>query len=475
MLDWLLLRGSLIALCILANAFFVAAEFALISVRETRIQHLVTRKRPAARAALRLKREIDQVLPAVQLGVTLANLVLGGVGEPTLAAAIEHRLQHVSSRSAIGMWEAAHPQWIAHGVAVPVAFCAITFLEVVLGELVPKSLALQRTERIALAVAGPVDIFIRITKPVVTLLNNSAGIVLRLFRAPLRGETGAAHSPEELKMMVTATRRLGLLPEYQEEITKRALELSEVSAGAVMTPRTRIFALPADMPLEQATARIVEEEHSRVPVYDPERGADAFVGVVYAKDLFRLTHFRGVAMSMGHLRSSGLVLRQVMRDVLVVLETKPVLELLEEFRARRRQMAIVVDEFGSTLGLVTAEDALEQLVGDLEDEHDTGKPNLSLANGSLVLDGSITLRDMASQLRWELPRTPGVETLAGLLLAHFGHIPEVGEAVDLDGRRFEIMSMDRHRIARVRVDIAASLSSGSDQLINGEQLGSVAA
>lgn len=452
MLDWLLLRGSLIAFCILANAFFVAAEFALISVRETRIQHLVARKRPAARTAQRLKREIDQVLPAVQLGVTLANLVLGGVGEPTLAEAIEHSLHRLSPHSVLGQWELAHSQWIAHGIAIPLAFCLITFLEVVLGELVPKSLALQRTERIALAVAGPVDIFIRMTRPVVNLLNHSAGAVLKMFRAPLQGETGVAHSPEELKMMVAATRRLGLLPDYQEEIVRQALDLAEVSASAVMTPRTRIFALPADMPLELATARIVEEEHSRVPVYDPERGVDAFVGVVYAKDLFRLTHFRGVAMSLGHLRSSGLTLRQVMRDVMVVPETKPVLELLEEFRARRRQMAIVVDEFGSTLGLVTAEDALEQLVGELEDEHDTGKPNLSLANGSLVLDGSLSLRDMASQLRWELPKTPGVETLAGLMLARLGHIPEPGEAVEVEGRRFEVVGMDRHRIARVRVE-----------------------
>ncbi len=475
MLDWLLLRGSLIALCILANAFFVAAEFALVSVRETRMEHLVARKRPAARTALRLKREIDQVLPAVQLGVTLANLVLGGVGEPTVALALEHRLMAVPPHSTLGLWETAHPMWIAHGIAVPLAFCLITFLEVVLGELVPKSLALQRTERIALAVAGPVDIFIRISKPVVSLLNGSAGLVLKLFRAPLGGETGAAHSPEELKMMTSATRRLGLLPMYQEEIVHRALELRDVSASAVMTPRTRIFALPADMSLEEATARIVEEEHSRVPVYDPERGTEAFIGVVYAKDLFRLTHFRGVAMSLGHLRSSGLTLRQVMRDVLVVPETKPVLELLEEFRARRRQMAIVVDEFGSTLGLVTAEDAVEQLVGELEDEFDTGKPTVTLANGSVVLDGSITLRDLTMQLRWDLPKAQGVETLAGLLLAQFGHIPQVGESVQMETRRFEVVAMDRHRIARVRMDPVAEGSAADAEAPSSSVTSGVAA
>lgn len=461
MLDWLLLRGSLIALCILANSFFVAAEFALVSVRETRIQHLLARNRPAARTALRLKHNIDEVLPAVQLGVTLANLILGGLGEPAIAAGMERLLHRLPQTR----WETAHPLIVAHSCAVVLAFGCITYLEVVLGEIVPKSLALQRAERIALAVAGPVDLFIRMTRPVVRLLNVSAAVVLKLFRAPLRGEAGA-HSPEELKLMTSATRRLGLLPIYQEEIVHRALELGEVSASEIMTPRTRIFSLPSDMPLEIASARMVEEEHSRVPVYDRERGPDAFVGVVYAKDVFRLMHFRSVALSMGHRGASGLTLREVMREVLVVPETKPALELLQEFQERRRHMAIVVDEFGSTLGLVTAEDALEQIVGELEDEFDTdGRPIAAVASGgAVVLDGSVSLRDLGTQLRWNLPRTPGVETLAGLLLAAFGHIPEAGESVVMNGRRFEIVAMDRHRIARVRVEPVSGAEAANETM-----------
>ena len=365
-----------------------------------------------------------------------------------MASALQHALRRLPATS----WAGAHPLVVAHTGAVLLAFCCITYLEVVLGEIVPKSLALQRAERIALAVAGPVDLFIRITIPVVHLLNGSASLVLRLFRAPLRGEAGA-HSPEELKLMTSATRKLGLLPVYQEEIVHRALELREVSASEIMTPRSRIFSLPSNLPLEIASARIVEEEHSRVPVYDPLRGSDAFIGVVYAKDLFRLMHFRGVALSMGHRGASGLTLREVMRDVLVVPETKPALELLQEFQERRRQMAIVVDEFGSTLGLVTAEDALEQIVGELEDEFDVGRPIASVTSGTSVeLDGSVTLRDLATQLRWELPRTPGVETLAGLLLARFGHIPQTGEELIVANRRLRVVAMDRHRIARVRVD-----------------------
>ena len=464
MLDWLLVHGSLIALCILANSFFVAAEFALVSVRETHVQQLVARNRPAARTALRLKHNIDEVLPAVQLGVTLANLTLGGLGEPALAAGVENLLRRFAAAGWMGArmeaHVAVHPAALAHTIAIPLAFGLITYLEVVLGEIVPKSLALQRAERIALAVAGPVDLFIRISRPVVRLLNGSAALALRVFRAPLRGEAGA-HSPEELKLMTSEVRRLGLLPVYQEEVVHRALELGEVSASEIMTPRTRIFSLPVDMTLEAASARIVEEERSRVPVFDPARGAEAFVGVVYAKDVFRLMHFRGVALSMGHRGASGLTLREVMREVLFVPETKPALEVLKEFQERRRQLAIVVDEFGSTLGLVTAEDALESLVGELEDEFDTGKSiGAGARGGVVVLDGSVTLRDLATQLRWELPRTFGVETLAGLLLARFGHIPSEGEFLDLEGRRFEVVAMDRHRIARVRVENLAETEAG---------------
>ena len=452
MLDWLLLRGSLIAFCILANSFFVAAEFALVSVRETRIQQLLTRNRVAARTALRLKNNIDEVLPAVQLGVTLANLALGGLGEPALASGMQHLLRRLPPLPVVGQ----HPVAVSHTLAIVLAFGLITYFEVVLGEIVPKSLALQRAERIALAVAGPVDLFIRITRPLVRLLNGSAGLMLKLFRAPLRGEAGA-HSPEELKLMTSATRKVGLLPVYQEELIHRALELREVSASEIMTPRTRIFSLPVDLPLETASARIVEAQHSRVPVFDPAQDTDAFVGVVYAKDVFRLMHFRSVALSMGHRGATGLTLREVKRDVLVVPETKPALELLQEFQERRRQIAIVVDEFGSTLGLVTAEDALEQIVGELEDEFDTSRPMVaSSVGGSVVLDGSVNLRDLVTQLRWKVPRTPGVETLAGLLLARFGHIPEVGETLSLNGRRFEVVAMDRRRIARVRVEAERS-------------------
>ena len=412
MLEWMLFRGIMVAFFILATSFFVAAEFALVSVRETRIQQLIALGRPGARTVLKLKHSIDEFLPAVQFGVTLASLALGGLGEPAIAEIIHHYI--VSWFAVLPL----HATVYAHSVAIVLSFALITYLEVLLGELVPKSLALQRAERIALAVAGPMDVFIRITRPAVKLMNSSATLVLQLFRAPLSGE-GAVHSPEELKLIATATRRMGLLPAFQEEIIHRAIELNHVTVREIMTPRGKIFSLSADLPVEQASARIVEEQHSRVPVFDPAGGPEHIIGVVYSKDISRLMHFRAVALGLGGRRDSGLTLRQVMREVAVVPETKLAVELLQEFQERRRQIAVVVDEFGSTVGIVTAEDALEQIVGELEDEFDIASRTSTFNTAGVhgALDGSTTLRDLEhTSCTGRFLARPGVETLAGFLL-----------------------------------------------------------
>ena len=451
-------RAIMVAFFILANSFFVAAEFALISVRVTRMEQLLALGRPGARSALHLKHNIDEFLPAVQFGVTLAALALGCIGEPAVAEMILDAASRMLSALPV------HAAVYAHSAAIVMAFAAITYFEVLLGELVPKSLALQRAERIALAVAGPMDVFIRMTRPAVRLMNSSAALVLRLFRAPLHGE-GSVHSPEELKLIATATRRMGLLPAFQEEIIHRAIELNHVTVREIMTPRGKIFSLPADMPIERASARIVEEQHSRVPVYenraassaDPSAATiadpDRIIGVVYSKDISRLMHFRAVTLGLGGAVNAGLTLRQVMREVFVVPETKLAVELLQEFQNRRRQIAVVVDEFGSTVGIVTAEDVLEQVVGELEDEFDIAARTAGFnAEGVMALDGSTTLRDLGTQLGWTFPREAGVETLAGFLLAQLGHLPVPGESVVHGNRRFVVEEMAGLRIARVRVE-----------------------
>jgi putative hemolysin len=442
MSEFLLFHGVAIVILILANGFFVAAEFALVSVRETRIEQLIAERRPGARSVRRLQENMGDFLPAVQLGVTLCGLALGWLGEPAIAGLIEQALSGLR-----------HAHLYSHLVAVPLAFALITYFDVLLGELVPKALALQRADQIAIAVAGPMDVFIHLARPVVRLMNRSAVLVLRVFRVPFTNE-GAVHSPEELKLMATAARRMGMLPEYQESLIHRSVEVNEVVTREIMTPRQRIFSLPSDMLIEDASARIVEEQHSRVPVYDPTRGSEYIVGVVYSKDISRLMHFRATASTrFSAAPLSDMRLKQVMREILVVPETKPVLDLLHEFQQRRRHIAIVVDEFGSTVGLVTVEDAIEQLIGELEDEFDVGsRAMLASATGGMVLDGSVSLRDLETQMNWHLPREGGVETLAGFLLTKLGKIPQGGESIDYEGRRLTVLEMSGRRISRVRIE-----------------------
>lgn len=434
--DFSLLEFVAVAMLILVNAFFVAAEFALVSIRGTRIEQLVAAKVPGARAVLRLQRDLDDFLPAVQLGVTFCSLALGWLGEP-LAAGI------------LAGWMGAlpHARIYAHVAAVALGFAFITYAQVVAGELVPKSLALRRSETLAVAVARPMLAFMAVARPAVRLLRNSAAVILRGFDISMT-QKDAVHSPEELKLIATAARRMGVLPRFQETLIHRALELDDVPIREIMTTRQKIFSLPSNMPVEAANAQVIDHMRSRVPVYDETRGPEHIVGIVYSRDLDRLSFFRPYPSFV------ELTLRQVMHDVLVVPETKSVLALIREFQQRRRQMAIVVDEYGSTVGLVTAEDAVEQLAGEFEDEFDSPSlPVLTTATGALLMDGSVNLRDLETQMQWSLPREGGVETLAGFLLVRLGHIPKVGESVIYEGRRLTVVAMASHRIAKISVEV----------------------
>jgi len=438
-----LLQFVAVALLILANAFFVAAEFALVSIRDTRIEQLLVAGVPGARAVRTLQQDLDDFLPAVQLGVTLCSLALGWIGEPLAANIV---------LDSFGLLPLTQPLAVfyAHVIAIALGFALITYFHVVIGELVPKSLALRRAEALAVAVAPPMLIFMTLVRPAVRLLKSSAAVILRGFDIPM-SERAQVHSPEELKLIATAARRMGLLPPFQETLIHRALELDEVSIREIMTPRQRIFSLPSNMHVEEASAKVIDRKHSRVPVYDETRGPEHIIGVVYSKDLSRLMHFRPANSPTSSFVE--LKLSQVMRDVLVVPETKSVLDLIRDFQQRRRHLAIVVDEYGSTVGLVTAEDAIEQLTGELEDEFDRpALPVLTNASGAFVLDGGVNLRDLETQMQWVLPREGGVETLAGFLLMRLGHIPEPGESIVYEARRLKVVEMDGRRIAKIRVE-----------------------
>ena len=439
-----LLRVFVILLLVAANAFFAAAEFALVSVRETRIQQLIEANRVGARTVLRLHQQLTRVVNGVQLGITVMSLALGWLGEPVLAQMFESWMGSIP-----------HSLLYAHTIAVGVAFILITSLHVILGELVPKSLALQRAERVALAVAAPMDVFLTITAPLTVGMSRVAGMVLRAF-GTREIRHGSVHSPDELKLIVAAAHHSGQLSSVQEEVLLNALDLDNITARQVMVPRTKIFSLPSDLSLDEAVSRVVEEQHSRVPVYEPQRGPEHIVGVLYAKDLMRWTRLRLnlITAPSAALRVARMQIGQIMHDVLVVPETKPLLELLGEFQQRKRHLAVVVDEFGSTAGVITVEDVLEQLVGELEDEFDvtSAQPAVADVNAPMFLDGAMNIRDLEVQYEMKLPQDEGYETLAGFVLSRLQNIPQGGEAFDYEGRRFVVEKMDGHRIATVRIE-----------------------
>jgi len=456
MIAFVLLRVLLILSLVAANAFFAAAEFALVSVRETRILQLIEARRIGARTVLRLHQQLPRVVNGVQVGITVCSLALGWLGEPVLARMFEGWMGGIS-----------HASIYAHSIAVAVAFVLITSLHVTLGELVPKSLALQRAERVALAVAAPMDVFLTLASPLIAVMSRGAGYVLRAF-GTREIRHGSVHSPDELKLIVTAAHHSGQLSAEQEEMLLNALELDNITVREVMVPRPRIFSLPADMNLDEALSRTVEEQHSRIPVYDPQRGPEHIVGVLYAKDLMRWTRLRlgpgGNATAAGRVAATRI--SQIMHDVLVVPETKPLLELLGEFQRRKRHLAVVVDEFGSTAGVISVEDVIEQVVGELEDEFDVAPVPATPADLSapLSLDGSVNIRDLETQYELKLPRDEGFETLAGFVLSRLQRIPHEGEAFDYEGRRFVVEKMDGHRVANVRIATvpAASLQQAGD-------------
>ncbi|MFL6304548.1 MAG: hemolysin family protein [Candidatus Sulfotelmatobacter sp.] len=448
MIAFVLLRVFLILLLVAANAFFAAAEFALVSVRDTRIQQLIEAGRIGARVVQRLHANLDEVVNGVQLGITMVSLTLGWIGEPMVAGLVSN-VRYLQSLPHLAVY--------AHGIAIAIAFTLITYMHVILGELVPKTLALQRAEQIALAVGAPMEAFLTITRPLLFFMRRSGGLVLRAFGAHPTRRGGAVHSPDELKLIVTASRQFGQIPEFQEEMIHNAIELDSITVREVMVARPDIFSLPSDLLLDDALARVVEGQHSRIPIYDPQRGPEHIVGVLYYKDLMRWMRLR--LSNLGQTtatRISRMQIAQIMHDVVVVPETKVLAELLSEFKERRRHLAVVVDEFGSTAGVITVEDVLEQLVGNIEDEFDVSPSQPALQDESvMLLEGSANIRDLETEYGLILPREAGFETLGGFILARLQRIPEIRDTFEYEGRRYTVEQMDGHRIARVRIEKTA--------------------
>jgi CBS domain containing-hemolysin-like protein len=435
-------RILLLLLILGINAFFAAAEVALVSVRESRLKQLAEDGHAGAQAALSLLANPGRLLSVTQIGVTLASLGLGWAGEDTLYSVVLSVLQPAITPVTEKVLRAA---------SFVVAFLVMTYFHVVVGEVVPKNLAIESADRLAAIVAPALLIFYRISEPFVWVIEKSSAVITRMLGVG-EGQRGGGHSAEELKLIVSSSRGLGHLPEMQEDIIHRVLDLDHISLREIMVPRNDIASVPVDATLDQVLATMIENKHSRLPVYEGQ--PEQIVGIIYYKDLLPVWEERRAAIRANR-PPRVFRLRRLMRKHLVVPDTKPVAQMLAEFQQGRSHMAMVVDEFGTIVGLVTVEDVLEQVVGAIADEYDVKSEQPAPDGDEFELEGATKVRDVETQYGLALPGDGGFETLAGFLLMRFGKIPAAGESLEYEGRRFTVLEMDRNRIARVRVEKTA--------------------
>ena len=428
------------------NAFFAATEFSLVAVRVSRVRQLSEKGDLRAKIVEQLLGDIGRVVSGVQVGITIASLLLGYLGEVTLSRVLNPLVEDIRRP-----WGAL----VAHTVALVLAFGLLTFFQVVLGELVPKGLSLARAERVALLVARPFHWFLQTFRPAIDLLDGVAEkLVLALGVVAPHSHT-LVRSTEELQVMIQQARDRGLIPEAEVKFIQSAIELGQIQAREIMVPRPDMHALPADATLEETMKLFATTQRSRIPVY--EGTLDHILGFVHIKDA--LWTLLDPSRSSPEDGPSQFHLKSLLRDVLIVPETKPASELLLEFRARRTGLAMVVDEFGSILGLVTLEDILEQMVGEIHDEFDVvEKPHL-LPDGGMIFEGSMTVRDLEAQHGIVLPDDSSYETVGGFILNRLGFVPKGGESFEAEGYRFTVTEMDRRRVARVKVKALAPVSA----------------
>ena len=420
-----------IVVLLLFNGFFVAAEFSLVRSRRTRLDAMVRAGDTKARLALRATGMLPRLLSASQLGITLASLALGWVAESSLG-------------EVFATWFESLPIVIEQSLRVSfgaiVALASITYLHVVFGELAPRAVALNHPEQFARWLAPPLMVFAWLTTPFIAVLNRSSQGVLKLF-----GERGdvldePVHSPDELRLIVEQSQEGGAIPAQDADLIEGVFEFSEKNAREVMTPRTDVVAMPIDATLDEALAIVEENAFSRYPAY--EDSIDNIVGVVLAKDLLRV------------LRTPppGFTIKTIMRDVHVVPGSREVEDVLADFKRLKEHMAVVLDEYGGTAGIVTMEDLLEEIVGEILDEHDEPEPPEAAAGpGEVVVPGSLNIGELNERFGLTLP-ADYYSTIGGLVFGSLGRLPVVGDRVAVGGAVFTVREMDGRRIEAVAVE-----------------------
>jgi putative hemolysin len=416
------LRLLIIVLLVAANAIFVAAEYALITARRSRLEERAERGGRGARTALRLMDEPVRFISTVQVGITVSAILLGAIGEPLLSDFMEPPLSTT--------------------VAFLIAFAILTYLSVVLGELVPKAVALQKAEPLAIALAVPLDWLARITHPLVWVLDKSGNSVLRLLRVKPAPAGMIAYTREDIRHSVAAAEDVGEFGQAEEEMLYKVFDFASKEVADVMVPRPDVVAISVDMPPEQALATVVDSPYTRYPVF--RNSLDEIIGILHVRDLFAAMHDLGIA---------SVRLESITRPAYVVPETKDLAALLADFRREKLHMAIVVDEYGVVDGIVTLEDVLEEIVGEIEDEFDLPDTSFERIDDRRVrIDGSFTIDDFNEAFGTGLEQN-GYHTMAGLVFGSLGRAPEVEDSVVVDGVRLTVLEIEGSRIIKLEVEL----------------------
>ena len=424
-----------VVLIVAANGFFVAAEYGLVTVRRTRLQELDAQGSRSARRVLRLLEAPPRFISSIQLGVTLSSLALGAIGEPVVSGLLKRPLDLLPQS-----WHTG----VADTISVVLAFTILTYFHVVMGEIVPKSFTLGHPERVALLSAGPISAFHAIFRPFIWVLVRSSAAVLRWFGVTAGSGLAMVHSEEELKMLVTASREKGVLEEDEQEMLHKVFEFADKDAVDVMVPRPDVVAVRVDLPVPDMLRLVLAHPFTRYPVYEGE--LDDIVGVLHVRDLFSALHERGL---------QNMDVRSILRDAIMVPETKPLDELLAEFQRTSNHLAIVVDEYGSVEGLVTLEDLLEEIVGEIGDEFDLPDAGVRrLGRGRVRIGGSFPIDDFNERFGKHLPEDD-YHTVGGFVFGELGRVPKVGDSVSFEDARFEVSATDGPRIREVDVTLTA--------------------
>jgi CBS domain containing-hemolysin-like protein len=419
----------LVFLLVLANGFFVASEFALVGVRRSRIATLAAAGDPRARRLLALVDHLNAYISATQLGITLASLALGWIGEPAIAHLLEVPLAGRVSET------------VLHTISFTIAFAVITFLHIVLGELAPKTIALERAEKTALAIALPMQIFYKVFSYPIRLLDWAGTRTVRLFGLHPSSDHASIYTEEELRSLIAASQQSGHIEEEEQQLINRVFDFSEAEVREAMVPRTAVHALDVAATFEQAKQAFRTLGYSRLPIYREQ--LDEIVGVLFRRDLE--PYYDDPAPDVFNLE-------KIAHPPMFIPASARLGAVLKQMQGTRTHLAFVIDEHGGIEGIVTLEDLLEEIVGEINDEYDEEVRSQITrgADGDYLLDGMLAVRDANRHFNLQLPEEAGYTTLAGFLLAQSGHLMQIGETVEYAGARFTVERVDSRRIRRVR-------------------------